>query len=211
MIIDIFTKKFTLHQSGAMFWQEKKILFISDVHFGKVAHFRKHGIGIPEEAIMANFNRLNSVLELFDTEIIIFLGDLFHSKINNEWNLFANWIKNLTQQVILIEGNHDVIAKHLYAELNIKIYRELVLPPFLLTHHPTDKEGFFNFCGHIHPAIKLKGMGRQFLGLSCFFRKPNQLIFPAFGEFTGTFYLNPTEKDHVYAITENEVIEINLS
>ncbi len=211
MRIEINNQNFTLHYSGVAFWEEKKILLISDVHLGKVAHFRKHGIGIPNDVIFENFNRLNTVLELFDSEIIIFLGDLFHSKINNEWDLFASWTKKHSQKMILVEGNHDIIDKQYYSDLNIMVYNELLIEDFLLTHHPTEKEGFFNFCGHIHPAIKLKGLGRQFLNLSCFFRKPNQLIFPAFGGFTGNSYLTPTEKDKVYGITKFEVIEVTIN
>ncbi|MGM8360504.1 ligase-associated DNA damage response endonuclease PdeM [Flavobacterium sp. ARAG 55.4] len=209
MKIIINNQEFILHPSGAVFWKEKKILLISDVHFGKVAHFRKYGIGIPKDASQENFTRLNAVLELFDSEIIIFLGDLFHSKINNEWALFVAWKKKISQQVILIEGNHDIIGKHHYSDLDIEIYNELVIDDFLLTHHPTESEAFFNFCGHIHPGVKLRGLGRQFLNVSCFFRKQKQLIFPAFGEFTGNCYLMPTENDIVYAITKDEVIEVS--
>lgn len=208
MEIQINQQNFTLHHSGAMFWEEQKMLLISDVHLGKVAHFRKHGLAIPESAILENFIKLNSVLESFDVEVIIFLGDLFHSKINNEWEFFAEWVNSIFQKVILVEGNHDIISKQNYTNLNIEVLSELVIEDFLLTHHPTEKEGFFNFCGHIHPGIKLKGLGRQFLNLPCFFRKPNQLIFPAFGNFTGKFTLVPTENDSVYAITKDEIIEI---
>jgi DNA ligase-associated metallophosphoesterase len=211
MRITIDNQNFILHQSGVAFWEEKKILLISDVHLGKVAHFRKHGIGIPEDAIFENFFRLNTVLELFNPDTIIFLGDLFHSKINKEWDLFVEWTKTLSQKIILIEGNHDIISKKYYEALNIEIYIELVIDNFLLTHHPTEKEGVINFCGHIHPGVKLKGLGRQFLSLRCFFRKPNQLIFPAFGEFTGNAYLIPTENDKVYAITKEEIIEVSIN
>ncbi|MBF4466576.1 ligase-associated DNA damage response endonuclease PdeM [Flavobacterium sp. LC2016-12] len=211
MRILINNQNFILHQSGAVFWEEKKMLLISDVHLGKVTHFRKHGIGIPKQAIFENFNRLKTVLELFDAETIIFLGDLFHSKINTEWDFFAEWIKEYSQKIILVEGNHDIISKSNYEELNIEIYNELIIDDFLLTHHPTEKESFFNFCGHIHPAIQLRGLGRQFLNLPCFFRKSNQLIFPAFGEFTGTSYMTPTENDKAYAITKEGVIEISIN
>jgi len=211
MTITINDEHFTLHQSGAIFWERKKTLLISDVHLGKVAHFRKNGIGIPKDAIFENFTRLNTVLECFDSETIIFLGDLFHSKINNEWSFFSEWTRQHSQKVILVEGNHDIISKQYYTDLNIEIHQELIFDNFLLTHHPTERRGFFNFCGHIHPGIKLRGKGRQFLNLSCFFRKPNQLIFPAFGEFTGNSYVIPTENDKVYAITKEEVIEITLN
>lgn len=208
MKITINNQKFVLHSCGAAYWEEKKILLISDLHLGKVSHFRKHGMAIPEKAVQENFNRLNNILELFDAETIIFLGDLFHSKINNEWNFFADWTKTILQRIILIEGNHDIISKKNYRDLHIEIYSELIIDNFLLTHHPTERENLFNFCGHIHPGIKLKGLGKQFLSLSCFFRKTNQMIFPAFGEFTGNFYLIPEENDKVYALAKGEVIEI---
>ena len=211
MTIKINNQTFLLHHFGVVFWEEKNILLISDVHLGKVAHFRKHGMAIPNDAIYENFTRLNTVLELFKPEKILFLGDLFHSKMNAEWELFSNWTKEISQEIILVEGNHDIIEKYNYEDLGIKILSEFVIDDFLLTHHPTEKVGFFNFCGHIHPGIKLKGKGKQFMNLSCFFRNPNQMIFPAFGEFTGNFYLIPTENDTVYALSKDEVFLIKLN
>ena len=211
MDITINQHNFTLHSSGCIFWITKKILLISDVHLGKVAHFRKHGMAIPNDAIFENFTKLNVVLELFKPETIIFLGDLFHSKMNKEWNLFANWTKEISQEVILVEGNHDIIDKENYEDLGIKIYSELFIEDFLLTHHPSERKNFFNFCGHIHPGIQLKGIGKQYLKLPCFFNKPQQLILPAFGEFTGNYYLTPTENDVVYAVTKNAVFKVAMT
>lgn len=211
MKIIINNQDFILHQSGAVFWEKEKTLLISDVHLGKVAHFRKHGMAIPNDAIFENFTRLKTVLELFNPKTIVFLGDLFHSKINNEWDFFVEWRNQYSQKIILVEGNHDIIDKQKYADLDIEIYAALEIDNFLLTHHPTEKEGFLNFCGHIHPGIKLKGLGRQFLSLPCFFLKPNQLIFPAFGEFTGNSYLTPSENDKVYAITREGIIEVAIN
>lgn len=211
MEIEIENNNFILHASGALFWKEKNTVLISDVHLGKIAHFRKHGLAIPEIAILENFTRMDAVLELFKPEKIIFLGDLFHSKINNEWILFSNWVKKINLEIILVEGNHDIIDKQNYASLNIVIHSKLLINNFLLTHHPIKTDNFFNFCGHIHPGIKLKGKGRQFLNLACFFRKPKQLIFPAFGEFTGNFYLVPTENDLVYAVSNEAVFEVVIN
>lgn len=208
MKIQIQNQTFILHQLGVIFWKENNLILISDVHFGKVAHFRKHGMAIPNDAIYENFRRLNVILDFFKPKKIIFLGDLFHSKINIEWELFANWTKEICQEIILVEGNHDIIAKHNYENLNIKVVPELIMNTFLLTHHPTERTNFFNFCGHIHPGIKLKGLGKQYLNLSCFFQKPNQMILPAFGEFTGNFYLIPTENDLVYGVSKEEVFLI---
>ena len=112
------------------------------------------------------------------------------------------------ETLILIAGNHDIISPVKYEKLDIDIYSEFQSNGFLLTHHPEDREGFFNFCGHIHPGIRLGGIGRQVLKLSCFFKTENQLILPAFGTFTGNYYLEPQPGNQVFAITKNEVIPI---
>ena len=33
-----------------------------------------------------------------------------HSDQNNEWHLFAAWVEQQTAELILVEGNHDVIT-----------------------------------------------------------------------------------------------------
>jgi metallophosphoesterase superfamily enzyme len=52
----------------------------------------------------------------------------------------------------------------------------------------------------------MKGVGRQFVKLPCFYKTETQLILPAFGNFTGKHILNPSEKDEIFAIVEGEVI-----
>jgi metallophosphoesterase superfamily enzyme len=106
-------------------------------------------------------------------------------------------------------GNHDIHTHSKFCDIDIDILHGIAAEGFLLTHKPIDREGHFNFCGHIHPCIRLRGKARQFLKLPCFFRKPGQLILPAFGEFTGTFEMSPAEDDIVYAVTKDAVIEVN--
>lgn len=208
MEIEIRHNNFTLHPSGAVYWEEQKALLISDVHLGKITHFRKHGLAIPEKAILGNFKRLDEVVELFSSYKIIFLGDLFHSKINNEWNLFAEWVNKISSKIILVEGNHDIITKQHYDELDIDVFPKLIIDDFLLTHHPTETDQVFNLCGHVHPGIKLKDLGRQSMKLPCFFIKENQFILPAFGEFTGKYYIQPEENDRIYAVVEDKIIQV---
>lgn len=208
MKIEIRNNTFVLHASGAIFWEDQKILLISDVHLGKISHFRKHGLAIPENAIPENFKRMTNMVELFHPEKIIFLGDLFHSKMNDEWKLFADWVASMHLGIILVEGNHDIIGRQNYIDLNVDVCQKLGFGDFLFTHHPMETEGFYNFCGHVHPGIKLKGMGKQSLKLACFFRRENQLILPAFGEFTGNYLIEPEENELVYAIAHNEVIRV---
>lgn len=209
MKININNQTFELHPSGAAFWTEKDILFISDAHLGKISHFRKFGSAVPHKAINANFLRLSELVGKFQPKTVCFLGDLFHSNLNNEWKLFENWLSLVKAEVVLIAGNHDIISPLNYQELGVKIHSEWQIEAFLLTHHPENRESFFNICGHLHPGFRLNGRGKQSLKMPCFFRRKDQLIFPAFGEFTGNYMMDLNEGEEVYAITQNEVILIS--
>lgn len=207
--IKIRKQDFVLHPLGAAYWPEQEILLVADVHLGKISHFRKHGSAVPVNAIRENFIRLDQIIRDFDPEHILFLGDLFHSSLNMEWEIFAQWIQSLDNQVHLIAGNHDIISPLRYQNLGIDIYSELKISEFLLTHHPVQDDHLFNICGHIHPGFKIRGGGRQLLKLPCFYRSPYQMILPAFGEFTGNYFMEPEEGDRIFAITGKEVIPVN--
>ncbi|WGK66023.1 ligase-associated DNA damage response endonuclease PdeM [Croceiramulus getboli] len=215
MQIPILDQHFTAHTTGALFWEERRMLLIADVHLGKISHFRKHGSAVPQGAVNKNFERLKTAVTHFNPESVCFLGDLFHSSINAEWELFEHWCQWLPcqegrrqTQLILIVGNHDIIAPERYERLDIQVGSELILDGILLTHEPEEREGYFNFCGHIHPGVRLQGLGRQVLKMPCFFKKKNQLILPAFGEFTGNYLLEPEAEDEVFIVTPDEVILI---
>jgi uncharacterized protein len=206
--IQINNRAFVLHCSGALYWVEKRMLLISDVHLGKISHFRKFGSALPGNAMFKNFLKLDNVVEHFNPETICFLGDLFHSTLNNEWQLFEEWVNRTQLPIVLVAGNHDIISPVKYEDLGITHVSEWLIDGFLLTHDPEVRENYYTLSGHIHPSILLEGVGRQFLKLPCFFRSPQQMILPAFGEFTGTYVMEPQEGDVVYAITKEDVVEI---
>ncbi|MGB5377301.1 ligase-associated DNA damage response endonuclease PdeM [Muriicola sp.] len=206
--ICIAEQHLVLHPSGVVFWEEKEVLLISDVHLGKVTHFRKYGAAVPQKVILKNFEVLQETLSLFTPKTLCFLGDLFHSNLNQEWQLFENWVLQTDAKILLVAGNHDIISPLKYEALGITLVPELIWGPFLFTHYPEEREGLFNLSGHIHPAVRLRGSGRQSLRLPCFFKNKYQLILPAFGAFTGTHVLKKKEADEVYAIADAMVIKI---
>ena len=197
-----------MHPSGVLYWEENATLLISDVHLGKVSHFRKFGAAVPQKAVRKNFEMLTDVLDHFQPKIICFMGDLFHSSLNKEWVLFETWVAKIAAKIILVAGNHDIISPLKYEGLGIQVVSEIQQDGFLLTHHPEEREGFFNFSGHIHPAVRLRGGGRQTIRLSCFYKTPHQMILPAFGEFTGTYVLEPQESTAIFATTGDEVFQV---
>lgn len=206
--ITIKDQHFVMHPLGGLFWEAQSMLLISDVHLGKVSHFRKFGAAVPQAAVQKNFELLSKSAAYFSPKTICFMGDLFHSSLNKEWHLFEDWVAQLRCKIVLVVGNHDIISPLKYEALGIQVVPEIRLDGFLLTHHPEESENFFNFSGHIHPAVRLQGQGRQSLRLACFFKSKTQMILPAFGEFTGTFTLKPKPGDEVFTLVENSIVKI---
>src|SRR3954466_1055908 len=83
---------FELLPERALYNSETRSLIIADMHLGKAAHFRKNGIAIPQQSAQKDYQRLKVLIEELEPEEVIFLGDLFHSAHNVEWNIFAKMI-----------------------------------------------------------------------------------------------------------------------
>ena len=158
----------------AIYWQQEKALIIADVHLGKVGHFRKAGIAVPRDMEQNDLAVLSDLIDEHKPSKIIFLGDLFHSDLNADWDWFVLWRKQFPKlELILIRGNHDIIHDRHYLELNVALFDELVIGPFLMLHQPLTDETLQNakgyiLCGHIHPGISLSGKARQHITLPCF-------------------------------------------
>ena len=79
--ITIDAQQFVLHPLGGIYWVEKSMLLISDVHLGKVSHFRKFGAAVPQQAVQKNFTAMDTAIAFFRPKTVVFMGDLFHSSL----------------------------------------------------------------------------------------------------------------------------------
>ena len=59
----IHNQTFTFDYRKVVFWEEASILILSDVHIGKITHFRKNGISLPSSPSVNNLNSLKSAIE----------------------------------------------------------------------------------------------------------------------------------------------------
>lgn len=207
--IEIKKENLELHPLKAIFWKKKGVLILSDIHFGKVNHFRKEGIAIPNIAKEKDYENLKFILEHYAPNKLYIIGDLFHSDKNKEWEELKKLRTNFSSiEWVLVAGNHDVSTISLYFDLNIKVVESLEDKPFYFTHKPEDKKGSYSIAGHIHPGVVLKGKGRQRIRIQCFYFTENSAILPAFGVLTGKFIIRPKKEDHVFVSTGKEVIKV---
>jgi len=213
MEMEILGERLKLYPQKAVFWPGKDILFIADLHVGKINHFRRSGIPLPVKANDRNIELLIELIQAAKPKRVICLGDLFHSHYNPEWEVFGELVKHFKGVSFeLVLGNHDIMSDLQYARKGIVVHNELVIDDFIFTHHPLEEahETKYNMAGHIHPGVYLRGKARQAMTLPCFYFGKHLALLPAFGMFTGLARIQPKKEDRVFAIVEDKVIDVSI-
>jgi len=210
MEIELLNEKAVLLPQKALWLKTKKTLLLADLHFGKINHFRKSGIPVPARANDKNTEALIAVVQATKPDRVIFLGDLFHSHYNEEWEVVGQIRKHFVNCAFeLVLGNHDILSELQYERNNLKVYlNELREGDLILTHEPMTHVpmGSYNLSGHLHPGVQLRGTGRQAVTLPCFYFGKNQGILPAFGSFTGLARIQPKKEDRIFVIADDKII-----
>jgi DNA ligase-associated metallophosphoesterase len=212
MKIEIFGEQMELLPQKGVFWGRERILFLADVHLGKVNHFRRSGIPVPPKANERNLELMMDLINLTKPQRVICLGDLFHSHYNPEWEVFGELVKHFVRiSFELVLGNHDIMSEQQYVRKGIAVHETLRIAPFVFTHHPLEASDgeFYNLSGHLHPAVSLQGKARQSVTLPCFYFGENMGLLPAFGTFTGMARIHPKKNDRVFVIVEEKILEIH--
>ncbi len=209
LITSIVGLEFMLFAEKAAYIKEYKTLLVADLHLGKANHFRKNGIAVPHQAEDESLNRLASILDFSKPEQLIFMGDLFHSEVNKSWQRFELFLKDYRQcEMILVKGNHDILANQVFIDARLSVHDTIEFGPLLLSHDRCDSQ-LYNIYGHIHPAVRLRGLGRSYIKLPCFIFRQHSAILPAFGAFTGLACVKPVKADRVFVINDESVIDMS--
>lgn len=211
MVAEVKGERFRLLSEKALFWEKHKILLIADLHLGKANHFRRSGIAVSQQVNDHNIEKLIQVLNQCQPERVIFMGDLFHSHYNQEWEVFGQVLKYFPAiSFELIIGNHDIMSEYQYLKHQLKLHQEpLIIAPFSLSHETMEMESedLYNIAGHLHPGVRLTGKGRQSVKLPCFYFGKEFGLLPAFGEFTGLAIVKPKKDDQVYVVLDKQILK----
>jgi len=195
----------------AVFIPQYHLLIISDWHLGKLGHFRQEGLFIPPMQLANEFARLEEMLLELPVKNVIFLGDLFHSNWNTEWDDFVSFLKKYPQiEFILTKGNHDILPRDMFNTC-LKIKESYVLSEgVVFSHQPIHglPDHIYNVVGHVHPGCLVTTKGRQHFRLPCFHLKDKVLTVPAFGKWTGLCLLDKEEDNRLFAVVNDAVLEV---
>ena len=207
--ITVQNQEFTITNRRAMFWEKEKALVLSDLHIGKTAHFRKNGIALVNTIFEKDLERLSILIDYFQPEKLIIAGDLLHAGDNSEVTAFCDWKNKYPNlKFFLVEGNHDKINSSLKAKLSLDFIEETFeIQGFIFRHDFNYSEKKFQISGHIHPGFVLDSAVKNIV-LPCFVVSENQILLPAFSEFTGLDTKNLPQKGRFYVFTDSEIYEI---
>lgn len=209
MVTEAFGARLELTPSGGAFWADQHAFLVADLHLGKGSSFRVLGQSpVPTGSTTATLAKLAEDLHRFQPRKLWILGDLWHRAEGCTPEVvegFQDFLKNAgIQETLLIEGNHDVRTVGIDDQLGIQRFDRYQVAGISLIHEPCEGESP-HFAGHIHPGVVLYGKGGQALKRPCFHLSEFGLVFPAYGDFTGSVTVDTLPSDRVYVLGEDQV------
>ena len=181
--INFNNHKFQINKDGILFWSDKQIAIISDLHLEKGSSFGLSGQFLPPYDSEETLTKLFNTIKMYNIKKVILLGDTFHDKnafsrmSNKVLILFETFIKKY--EVIFVLGNHETKIKL----ENIKFFNEYFLDGIHFIHQ-TSKKYIYQISGHYHPVATIRTGSMKITG-KCFIEEQYNLIMPSYGVYTG--------------------------
>ena len=170
-------------KEGVLFWLDKKVAIVSDLHLEKGSSYASNGQYLPPYDSEETLKKLLNILDNYKVKKVILLGDTFHDK--DSFNRMASKARSLFEElikyytVIFILGNHENKMKI----DTIQFYREYVIDDLYFLHEAS-KRNIPQISGHFHPVASINA-GSKKITAKCIIHTDLNLILPSFGEFTG--------------------------
>ena len=169
--------------SGALWWPDKRLLCVSDLHLGKSERIaQRGGVALPPYDTRDTLNRLTADLTLTGAAIIVCLGNSFDD-LGPAQSLPESeslWISRLQagQRWVWITGPHtagptDIGGTHL---------AELPLAP-LSFRHIARPGASGEVSGHYHPTSPVQTPARTIAG-PAFLADRDRVILPSYGPYS---------------------------
>jgi len=170
--------------TGALWWPDRALLCVSDLHLGKSERIARRGGGpLPPYDTRDTLNRLAADLARSQARIVVCLGDSFDDldaahALPEEERL---WLAKLQagRRWVWIEGNHDPGP----VDLTGTQLTELPVAPLTFPHIARPGASG-EVSGHYHPKATIRSRGRA-VTRPAFLIDRDRVILPAYGTYTG--------------------------
>ncbi|WP_316172198.1 ligase-associated DNA damage response endonuclease PdeM [Bradyrhizobium sp. SZCCHNRI3037] len=181
-MMDVAGTALRVDLSGALVWDEQRLLVVSDLHLEKGSSYASRGTLLPPFDTVATLNRLTAVIAHYNPRIVIALGDSFHDRdahtrlTGDDRACIANL--QVGRDWVWITGNHDPAPRGIGGELADAV----TLGAVTFRHEPSGARG--EIAGHLHPKARVATRART-LERRCFVCDGERAVMPAFGAYAG--------------------------
>ncbi|MEO0914654.1 MAG: ligase-associated DNA damage response endonuclease PdeM, partial [Pseudomonadota bacterium] len=182
--------RLTARGTGALWWEDARLLCVSDLHLGKSERLaRRGGTLLPPYDTRETLARLNSELADLEPQTVICLGDSFDDSLAAEHLDEADRIQIATMMAgrrwFWVEGNHDP------GDLGLggTAVEALERGPLTFRHIAHSLAAPGEVSGHYHPKMGVTTRAGH-ITRPCFVYDTRRLILPAFGAYTGGLSAN---------------------
>tara|TARA_R110002020_G_scaffold133794_2_gene298572 strand:+ start:15227 stop:15874 length:648 start_codon:yes stop_codon:yes gene_type:complete len=197
-----------LHGERALFYPAESALLVADTHFGKAALMRRRGLAVPSGQSRDDLQRLSGLIEAFQPQRLIVLGDFFHHRPTPGepfLNQFPAWLaQHSCVSVEAVVGNHDRHAAGV--DIGLQWHDYLDLGPFRLRHEPEPVAGRHVLAGHLHPVLTLQ-VASDRLRAPVFWFREQVSVLPSFGALTGGWDLPRKPEGQTVLVVEGELFQ----
>ncbi len=171
---------------GALFWPDRELLLVADLHLEKGAAFARRGWLLPPHDSLETLSRLISAVERTGARTVAMLGDSFHDAAGA--GLMPDAARGLLArlaamaELLWVTGNHDGPSAGV---LGGRVVDELSLGGIRLRHEAVPGCAEPEISGHYHPKVRLPlRTGRQ-VSRPCLALAGERLVLPAYGAYAG--------------------------
>ncbi|WP_158931478.1 ligase-associated DNA damage response endonuclease PdeM [Acidisphaera sp. S103] len=183
--IHLAGERLMLDPMGALFWPERHLLAVSDLHLEKGSSFARRGMLLPPWDTHASIDRLTLLLRRWSPATVVALGDSFHDAdgsgrlpVTEQQRLNA-----MTQahRFIWVQGNHDPSPPDGLGGEWVESHVEAAM---VFRHEAVSTAGPGEIVGHHHPKATIPARTGN-VSRPCFVFDGRRLMMPAFGAYTG--------------------------
>ncbi|MBB6253909.1 ligase-associated DNA damage response endonuclease PdeM [Nitrospirillum iridis] len=171
--------------SGALFWPERGLLVVADLHLEKGTAFARRGTLLPPYDTAATLARLEATCRRLAPTRVLCLGDSFHDghagdRVSDEdGRRLAALIQ--AHDWLWVAGNHDPAPPPAWGG---RVVADWMEGPLVFRHEAEDGMAVGEVSGHYHPKATVPTRARR-VGGRCFITDGRRLVLPAFGAYTG--------------------------
>jgi len=198
-----------------LYFRDKGLLTIADLHVGYEEALAEQGIHIPVSQYPKMKKILSRMIDAVEPEKIVIVGDVKHefgSALRQEWVEtldLLDFLKERVNEVIVVRGNHDNYLIPILKRKEVPLYDpnyvyENVL--FLHGHKPVNMDLFKEnieiiVMGHEHPAIALRDELGVKIKFKCLlkgvFEEKSLFVLPVFSPLMTGTEINLIDKDRL--------------